>query len=98
MPTESVKTNPAVFGAGARLLRGRHSKGSNTTGISGVDLMRKINEGVVQQVSSVAIDEIRNEISRNCEEIIDQGARVRPLLADTKQIGWVRGLHMTERR
>lgn len=98
MPTESVKTNAAVFGAGAKLVRPRQAKVSNSVGVSGIDLMRKINDGLERVAPSAEIAEVRTEITKNCEEIIEQGARIRPLFAEKTQVGWVRGLHVSERR
>lgn len=92
-------TNPEVFGKGARLLRPRQTRNeSESVGISGVDLMRRINEGLVDKPTSAELQEIRTEITKNCEEIIEQGARVRPLMVDKIQKGWVRGLHLSERK
>src|SRR5208283_6181500 len=96
--TESVKTDSRVFGAGAKLLRPRTRDGKNNLGVSGVELMRKINDGLVNEIPSEYLQAVRSEIVQNCEEIIEQGARVRPLMADGAQIGWVRGLHVSERR
>jgi hypothetical protein len=95
--TESVKTDQRVFGAGAKLLRPR-ARGKNELNVSGVELMRKINDGLVNEIPNEYLQAVRSEIVQNCEEIIEQGARVRPLMADGKQIGWVRGLHVSERR
>ncbi|MGC2234096.1 MAG: hypothetical protein WBA09_21530, partial [Candidatus Acidiferrum sp.] len=43
------------------------------------------------------IEEIKKQIVSNCEELIETGARIRPLLVGGKQVGWVRGLHLQER-
>jgi hypothetical protein len=96
MPND--KTNPTVFGAGARLVKPYSNRGNNTLGISGIDLMRKINDGLAQKATSDQIKEVRYKITQNCEEIIEQGARIRPLIVDGKQLGWVRGLHISERK
>ncbi len=95
---DQPRTNSAVFGDGARLVRSRQARGKSVKGAFGVDLMRKINDGFTQLAPSAEIEEIRYQITKNCEEIIEQGARIRPLIADRKQIGWVRGLHVTERQ
>jgi hypothetical protein len=65
---------------------------------SGVDLMRKINEGVSQKTPSEYIQTVRTSIVDNCDELLEVGARIRPMLVEGKQIGWVRGIHHTERR
>jgi hypothetical protein len=98
LKTEPAKTDSQVFGAGVKLLRPRNQKEKNALSVSGVDLMRKISEGVVPQASTAQILEVRTVISKNCEELIEQGARIRPLMSGNKQIGWVRGLHIVERK
>lgn len=65
---------------------------------SGVDLMRRINDGLAVKPSSNYLREIRDQVTENCDELIELGARIRPLMVDNKQIGWVRGIHHTERR
>lgn len=67
-------------------------------GLSGKDLMQRINDGDMVKVSPDALERVKREISENCEELIEAGARIRPLLVDGKQIGWVRGIHPMERR
>lgn len=65
---------------------------------SGIDLMRRINEGSTQKVSSNYLNAVRSSIIENCDELLEVGARIRPMLVEGKQIGWVRGIHYTERR
>jgi len=65
----------------------------------GMDIMRQINDGVFRPPPSAKdVEEVKTEITDNCEELIEVGARIRPLLVDGKQVGWVRGVHMQERR
>jgi hypothetical protein len=65
----------------------------------GMDLMRRINEGSLKQnATSEELEKIRTEISENCEELLEIGARIRPLLIEGVQVGWVRGLHPAERK
>ena len=64
---------------------------------SGTDLMRRINDGELQKAPLGEIERVKKEIVDNCEELIDVGARIRPLLVNDAQIGWVRGLHAQER-
>lgn len=64
----------------------------------GMDLMRKISEGSLRPAPAEEVEKVKAEITENCEELIEVGARIRPLLAEGKQEGWVRGLHMQERR
>jgi hypothetical protein len=65
---------------------------------SGVELMRRINEGSMETAPAEYIREVRNKVVDACEELLDIGARIRPLIVNKKQIGWVRGIHNTERR
>lgn len=65
---------------------------------SGVDLMRRINDGMVKKNPSEYLESVRDSIVENCDELLEVGARIRPLMVDGKQVGWVRGIHNTERR
>lgn len=64
----------------------------------GMDLMRRISEGQMQKAPPEQIERIRKRITENCEELIEVGARIRPLMVGDQQVGWVRGLHQQERR
>lgn len=64
----------------------------------GIDIMRRIAEGDVKKAPAEYIEQVRRRITENCEELIETGARVRPLLVGGKQVGWVRGIHPQERR
>lgn len=64
---------------------------------SGVDLMRRINDGELKKAPISHIEQVKTEIGENCEELIEVGARIRPLLVGDQQIGWIRGLHSQER-
>lgn len=65
---------------------------------SGKDLMRKINAGELKMAPLEYVEEIKDKISENCEELIEVGARIRPLMVDNKRVGWVRGVHAHERK
>jgi hypothetical protein len=65
---------------------------------SGVDLMRRINEGSIQTVPGEFLQQTREKVVDACEELLDVGARIRPLIVGRQQIGWVRGIHNSERR
>jgi len=65
---------------------------------SGMDLMRKINDGLVVKAPTDYLKKVRASVTDNCDELIEVGARIRPLIVDNQQIGWVRGVHHTERR
>jgi hypothetical protein len=64
----------------------------------GMDIMRRINDGELHTAPSEEIEKVKEEITQNCEELIEVGARIRPLLVEGKQVGWVRGIHLQERR
>jgi hypothetical protein len=64
-----------------------------------MDIMRQLNDGRIKDApTSAELEKIRQEISENCEELIEIGARIRPLLIEGVQVGWVRGLHPQERK
>lgn len=63
-----------------------------------MDIMRRINDGELRTAPAEEIEKIKDKITENCEELIEVGARIRPLFVDGKQIGWVRGIHLQERR
>lgn len=64
----------------------------------GMELMNKINSGEINQASSSRIKEIRSNVSGAIAELLEHGARVRPLTLSGKHIGWIRGIHVSERR
>jgi hypothetical protein len=64
----------------------------------GMDIMRQIQAGELRPAPIKDVEEVKQTITENCEELIDVGARIRPLLADGKQVGWVRGIHFQERQ
>jgi hypothetical protein len=64
----------------------------------GMDIMRRIQEGELKPAPAKDVEEVKQTITENCEELIDIGARIRPLLADGKQVGWVRGVHFQEKQ
>lgn len=60
--------------------------------------MRAIQDGSLLPAPAKDVEEVKREITESCEELIEVGARIRPLFADGVQIGWVRGIHLQERR
>lgn len=64
----------------------------------GVDLMRQLNEGSLEQAPSECLQKTREEVTSAIEELLDVGARIRPLLVEGKRVGWVRGIHLSERK
>jgi hypothetical protein len=68
------------------------------SGISGVEIMKQLNEGRLEVAPTEYLREVRTKISEACEELLDMGARIRPLMVSGVQAGWVRGLHVSERK
>jgi hypothetical protein len=66
--------------------------------VSGVDLMRQINDGKLKKAPTEYVERVRGEITEACEELLDIGARIRPLVSAKRQVGWVRGLYPSERK
>jgi hypothetical protein len=64
----------------------------------GTELLQQLMDGDTAPRSSKAAEGLRSKVAPALHELIDQGARVRPLLLDGKHMGYVRGLHGTERR
>src|ERR1035437_7212948 len=64
----------------------------------GVDLMKRITDGHMTQAPTEYVEKVRGQVTDACEELLDVGARIRPLIANKKQVGWIRGLHPSERK
>lgn len=64
----------------------------------GTELMKQINDGRIEHLPSAFLAETRDNISAAIEELIDVGARIRPLQVGDRQVGWVRGIHLSERK
>lgn len=93
------KISPAVLGTsptGGWIGKGRVSPESRLT--YGAELAKRLGEGIANRVPAEYIRETRDRVSEACEELLSVGARIRPLMVDGKQKGWVRGVHDTERR
>lgn len=69
-----------------------------STSTQGTELMQQIADGRIEQLPSAFLVEARDGISAAIEELIEVGARIRPLYVKQRQIGWVRGVHLTERK
>lgn len=75
----------------------KFTRGKNAS--AGMDIMRRITDGsLLPTPQPQDVEEIKRNITENCEEIIEIGARIRPLMVDGKQVGWVRGVSPQERR
>ena len=91
MATEALGTPPS-----RRWLGAAASPGSRLT--PGAELARSLSEGVLRRVPTQYIQGVRDQITEACSEVIGTGARIRPLMVDGTQRGWVRGFFNTERR
>jgi len=65
---------------------------------SGAEMMNQIHSGGMQRATPEIVQTVRAHISEAVEEMLDIGARIRPLMVGSKRVGWVRGLHLTERK
>ena len=64
----------------------------------GAHLMNSLSDGRVFRAPSAYVQEVRRSVTTACEELIEVGARIRPLLIGEDQVGWVRGIHQSERK
>lgn len=64
----------------------------------GMDIMRQIQDGTMKTLPAKDVEDVKKDISDACEELIEVGARIRPLMVDGVQVGWVRGIHLQERK
>jgi hypothetical protein len=64
----------------------------------GMDLLRRLNENQLKPAPNEYIEKVRANIISNCEELIELGARIRPLMDGDVQVGWIRGVHPVERK
>jgi hypothetical protein len=64
----------------------------------GVELMERLNDGRMEVAPSEFLSKTRDEVSNAIEEILEVGARIRPLYVGMNKVGWVRGVHLSERK
>jgi len=64
----------------------------------GLDILEKLNDGSMEVAPSDYLKKTRDDVSAALEEMVDVGARIRPLIVDKRRVGWVRGVHLAERR
>jgi hypothetical protein len=60
--------------------------------------MNQLHSGELAHVSTEAIRNIRGQITSALEEVIEVGARIRPLTIRGERVGWLRGLYYSERK
>jgi hypothetical protein len=65
---------------------------------SGVDLIKALSDGSLRKTPTKYVEETRTAVKDALEELIEVGARIRPLIVNKTQIGWVRGIPPRERR
>jgi len=66
--------------------------------VEGIDLLRRLNDGQLTVAPSEYLIQTREDVSTAIEELIEVGARIRPLIVEHKKVGWVRGVHLSERK
>ncbi len=65
---------------------------------TGRELMDMVQGGQYKDAPTEYVADVRKKVSENCEELLEMGARIRPLMDGEKQVGWVRGVHASERK
>ncbi len=65
---------------------------------TGRELMDMIQEGQAHAAPAEYVEIVRQRVTESCEELIEMGARIRPLMDGDKQVGWIRGVHASERK
>ncbi len=55
-------------------------------------------DGDAPEKVSAYVETVRDNVTSALNELIDQGARIRPLILDGRQAGFIRGVHGSERR
>lgn len=66
-------------------------------GSQGSDLLQMLMDGDATERSSKTAEKVRDDVSDALHELIDMGARVRPLMLGGRHAGYIRGLHGSER-
>lgn len=64
----------------------------------GTELMNQLTSGELDRATPETVNKVRGEVIPALLELIDYGFRARPLLLAERTVGFVRGLHPTERR
>jgi hypothetical protein len=91
----SKRVNRAAFGGQFEQPKRRPAKRSLP---SGKELLDKIQSGQYKPAPPEYVLAVREKVTENCEELLEVGARIRPLMNGDRQIGWVRGVHPSERK
>jgi hypothetical protein len=64
----------------------------------GIALLERLNDGRLEVTPSEFLTKTREEVSIAIEELLEVGARIRPLFVDKRRVGWIRGVHLSERK
>ena len=64
----------------------------------GLNLIEKLNDGRLELAPSAFLERTREDIVTAIEELLEVGARIRPLCIGKLRVGRVRGVHLSERR
>ena len=64
----------------------------------GTEILEQLQDGRLAQLPSSYLHGVREKICAALEELLDIGARIRPLTVGGQRVGWVRGVHLTERQ
>ena len=96
-----VRTNRAVMGG--QFERDPKRRAIPTSPIrrplpTGRELLDRIQEGQTVAAPTEYVASVRQRVAENCEELLEMGARIRPLMNGKKQVGWIRGVHGSERK
>ena len=65
---------------------------------TGKEMLERIQSGQYTPAPTEHLSAVRKQVSENIEELLEMGARIRPLMNGDKQVGWVRGVHPAERK
>ena len=67
-------------------------------GTFGSDLLQRITSGEMDAPTLEAVDRVRSAVTPALTELLGFGARIRPLTLEGRLVGFIRGVHFTERR
>jgi hypothetical protein len=92
------KVNRAVFGGQFEKSTKPRPRSTRRSIPTGKELLARVQSGQYKPAPTEYIAAVRQKVSENCEELLEMGARIRPLMNGNKQVGWVRGVHGSERK
>ncbi|MBV8072923.1 MAG: hypothetical protein JO270_23675 [Acidobacteriaceae bacterium] len=64
----------------------------------GLEILEQLNDGRLQQAPTEYLQKTRAQVIEALGELIEVGARIRPLLVGGKRVVWVRGIAPSERK